>query len=297
MTTLKATRAGGPAKVIRSTPPQPRARRRRPNVPGGLASLVWLVVVAVPLYWILITSLRTQAGFFGDHPLAFPADPTLDNYRTVLANDFWRYLGNSALVTVAAVLIIVALGYLAAYSVARAPGRLSRATFSVMLIGLAVPLQATIIPIYLMLVEVGLYDNLLAIILPSAAFALPITVLILVNFLRDIPKPLFEAARLDGASEWQTMTHLALPLSRPAIVTVAIYSGLNVWNGFLFPLILTQSPENRVLPLALTSYQGMFTVNVPAVIAAVVLSSLPMIALYVLGRRQLLAGMTAGFGK
>lgn len=296
MTTIKATRQGGPAKVIRSTP-QTHPTRTRPNVLGGLASLVWLVIVAVPLYWILITSLRTQAGFFGEHPLAFPTSPTLENYTTVIENDFWRYLGNSALVTIAAVLIIVALGYLAAYSVARAPGRLSRTTFSVMLIGLAVPLQATIIPIYLMLVKIGLYDNLLAIILPSAAFALPITVLILVNFLRDIPKPLFEAARLDGASEWQTMTRLALPLSRPAIVTVAIYSGLNVWNGFLFPLILTQSPENRVLPLALTSYQGMFTVNVPAVIAAVVLSSLPMIALYILGRRQLLAGMTAGFGK
>lgn len=296
MTTLKATRQGGPAKVIRSTP-APRPTRTRPNVLGGLASLVWLVIVAIPLYWIVITSLRTQAGFFGDHPLAFPTSPTLENYQTVIDNDFWRYLANSALVTVTAVVIIVALGYLAAYSVARAPGRLSRTTFSVMLIGLAVPLQATIIPIYLMLVKVGLYDNLLAIILPSAAFALPITVLILVNFLRDIPKSLFEAARLDGASEWQTMVRLALPLSRPAIVTVAIYSGLNVWNGFLFPLILTQSPENRVLPLALTSYQGMFTVNVPAVIAAVVLSSLPMIALYILGRRQLLAGMTAGFGK
>lgn len=296
MTVVRPARQGGPAKIIRSTP-APRPARTRPNMLGGLSSLVWLAIVAVPLYWILITSLRSQADFFGDHPLAFPTAPTLENYRTVLENDFWRYLGNSAVVTGVAVVLIVALGYLAAYSVARAPGRLPRATFSVMLIGLAVPLQATIIPIYLMLVNVGLYDNLLAIILPSAAFALPITVLILVNFLRDIPKPLFEAARLDGASEWQVMTRLALPLSRPAIVTVAIYSGLNVWNGFLFPLILTQSPETRVLPLALTSYQGMFTINVPAVIAAVVLSSLPMIALYIVGRRQLLAGMTAGFGK
>jgi len=268
-----------------------------PNIVGGFLSGVWLVIVAIPLYWIVITSLRTQAGFFGDNPLAPPTNPTLDNFRLVLANDFGRYLLNSAVVTVSAVLLIVAVGYLCAYAIVRAPGRRTRQVFNVLLLGLAIPLQATIIPIYLMIVKAGLYDNLLAIILPSVAFALPITVLILVNFLRDIPGPLFEAMRIDGASDWQTMLRLAIPLSRPAIVTVAIYDGLNVWNGFLFPLILTQSPSTRVLPLALTSYQGMFTINVPAVIAAVVLSTLPILALYVFGRRQLLAGMTAGFGK
>jgi raffinose/stachyose/melibiose transport system permease protein len=215
----------------------------------------------------------------------------------VLENDFFRYLLNSAMVTVLAVVLIVVCGFLFAYTISRTTSHRVRSTFNVMLLGLAIPLQATIIPVYLMIVKAGLYDNLLAVVLPSVAFGLPITVLILVNFLRDIPTQLYEAIRLDGASEWVTIRRLALPLSRPAITTVAIYSGLNVWNGFLFPLILTQSPDTRVLPLALTSYQGLFSINVPAVIAAVVLSSLPIIALYVLGRRQLLAGMTAGFGK
>ncbi len=295
MTTTAPTRTA-PVKMIRSQPAR-APHGARPNVAGGILSGLWFVIVAIPLYWIVITSVRTQQGFFGDHPLVPPSNPTLDNYRLVLENDFWRYLLNSAVVTVSAVLIIVVVGYLCAYTIVRAPGPRTRRVFNVLLLGLAIPLQATIIPIYLMIVKAGLYDNLLAIILPSVTFALPITVLILVNFLRDIPGPLFEAMRIDGASEWQTMLRLAVPLSRPAIVTVAIYDGLNVWNGFLFPLILTQSPETRVLPLALTSYQGMFTINVPAVIAAVVLSSLPILALYVFGRRQLLAGMTAGFGK
>lgn len=283
------------ARIIRSRPKG--ATHVRPNVPGAVGSIAWLVIVAIPLYWIVITSFRTQAGFFRDNPLAFPTDATLDNYRIVLENDFGRYLLNSAFVTAVSATFIVILGFLCAYSIARTRSRATRATFSVMLLGLAVPLQATIIPIYVMIVRMGLYDNLAAVILPSVAFGLPITVLILVNFLRDIPNTLFEAARIDGASEWRVMTGIAMPLARPAIVTVAIYSGLNVWNGFLFPLILTQSAETRVLPLALTSYQGMFTINVPAIIAAVVLSSIPVIALYVLGRRQLLAGMTAGFGK
>lgn len=294
--------AGPPAKILRSgrsdAPTAPRAgRRKRANVLGGAASIIWLIIVAVPLYWIVITSFRSQQGFFTDNPLALPANPTLDNYALVLENDFFRYLLNSAIVTVAAVILIVTCGFLFAYTISRTPSPRVRSTFNVMLLGLAIPLQATIIPVYVMIVRAGLYDNLIAIILPSVAFGLPITVLILVNFLRDIPPQLYEAIRLDGASEWTTIRALALPLSRPAITTVAIYNGLNVWNGFLFPLILTQSPENRVLPLALTSYQGLFSINVPAIIAAVVLSSLPIIALYILGRRQLLAGMTAGFGK
>jgi raffinose/stachyose/melibiose transport system permease protein len=103
--------------------------------------------------------------------------------------------------------------------------------------------------------------------------------------------------RVDGASHWRMLTTLVLPLARPALSTVAIYNGLNVWNGFIFPLVLTQSPEQRVLPLALWTFQGEFTANIPAVLAAVVLSTLPILALYIFGRRQLLAGLTAGFGK
>ena len=232
-----------PVKMLRSQPARSHGSAR-PNVAGGVLSALWLVIVAVPLYWIVITSVRTQQGFFGDNPLAPPASPTLDNFRLVLANDFGRYLLNSTVVTVSAVVLIVVVGYLCAYAIVRAPGRRTRQVFNLLLLGLAIPLQATIIPIYLMIVKAGLYDNLLAIILPSVAFALPITVLILVNFLRDIPGPLFEAMRIDGASDWQTMLRLAVPLSEPAIVTVAIYDGLNVWNGFLFPLILTQSPEH-----------------------------------------------------
>ena len=163
--------------------------------------------------------------------------------------------------------------------------------------GLAVPLQATIIPIYLVIIKLGLYDTLLAIILPSIAFAIPLSVLVLSNFIRDVPNELFESMRLDGATEWGTLWHLAFPLTRPALVTVAIFNGLTIWNGFLLPLVLTQDPGRRTLPLALWTFQGQYSVNVPAVLASVVLTSLPILVLYVIGRRQLLSGLTAGFGK
>ena len=109
--------------------------------------------------------------------------------------------------------------------------------------GLAIPLQATIIPIYLIIIKLGLYDSLAAIVIPSIAFAIPLSVLVLANFLRDVPRELFESMRLDGASEWTMLWRLAFPLTRPALVTVAIYTGLTVWNGFLLPLVLTQSPR------------------------------------------------------
>ncbi|MGZ4626179.1 MAG: carbohydrate ABC transporter permease, partial [Kineosporiaceae bacterium] len=165
------------------------------------------------------------------------------------------------------------------------------------LMGLAIPIQAVIIPVYLIIIKLGLYDSLLALILPSIAFAIPLSVLVLSNFIRDVPKELFESMRLDGANEWRTLWSLAFPLTRPALVTVAIYNGLAIWNGFLLPLILTQSPDKRLLPLALWSFQGQYSVNVPAVLASVVLTTLPILILYVIGRRQLLSGLTAGFSK
>jgi len=280
-----------------STTPRRRPDRRRPNIPGGIGSLLWFAVVAVPLYWVFVTSLRTQQHFFTDHPLGLPTVPTLDNYRQVIDAGFDRYLVNSVVVSVGSVVLTIVVSLLAAYTITRNQSGFVTRTFSLFLLGLAIPLQAAIVPIFYMITKMGLYDTLLALVLPSAAFAVPITVIILVNFLRDIPRELFESMRVDGASEWQVLTRLVLPLSRPAIATVAIYDGLNVWNGFLFPLVLTQSPQQRVLPLALWAFQGELTINVPAVMAAVVLSALPIFLLYVIGRRQLVAGLTAGFGK
>jgi raffinose/stachyose/melibiose transport system permease protein len=278
---------------------------RRNPIPGILrrtlttgAALFWTAIVVVPIYWLVVTSLRSQADFTADSPLALPGHPTLDSYRAVLDGDFTTYLLNSVVVTAGTVVIAVAVALMAAFSIVRNAGtRISRMSFRLFLLGLAIPLQAVIIPVYLLIIRMRLYDSLLAIVLPSAAFALPITVMILVSFLRDVPRSLFEAMIVDGAGDWRMLWSLAAPLARPALMTVAVYDGLQVWNGFLFPLILTQSPGARVLPLSLWTFQGEFTIDVPAVLAAVVLSCMPLFAAYLVGWRQLVAGMTAGFGK
>lgn len=273
------------------------SRLRRLNIPGGLGGWIWLAIIILPVYYVVITSLKTQAGYFGQNPLALPTSPTLENYQMVLEADFATYFMNSAIVTLGSVVPTVLISFMASFAIVRGAGRFLRLVNGMFLMGLAIPLQATIIPVYLMIIRLNLYDSLLALMLPSIAFAIPLTVLILSNFIRDVPNELFESMRLDGCSEWQTMWRLALPLTRPAIVTVAIYNGLHVWNGFLLPLVLTQSPGLRVLPLGLWNFQGEFSVNIPAVLASVVLSTLPILVLYVVGRRQLLAGLTAGFSK
>ena len=281
---------------------QKRRRRgrgaRRPNWLAGAAGWLWLVIVIVPIYWIVITSFKTQSNYFTTNPFAPPTAPTLENYRVVIEAHFARYFVNSVIVALGAVVPAVLVSFMAAYAIVRAGDqRFLRSVNSLFLMGLAIPLQAAIIPIYLIIIRLHLYDTLLAIILPSIAFAIPLSVLVLSNFIRDVPKELFDSMRVDGASEWVTLWKLAFPLTRPALVTVSIYSGLAIWNGFLLPLILIQSPNQRTLPLALWTFQGQYGINVPAVLASVVLTTLPILILYAVGRRQLLSGLTAGFSK
>jgi raffinose/stachyose/melibiose transport system permease protein len=274
-----------------------RAGRRRPNLAGSLGGWLWLAVIVLPIYYVVITSLKNQAGFFTTNPMLPPTEPTLDNYKLVLENDFARYFLNSVVVTLGTVIPALFVSFMAAYAIVRGKGRFVNWTNNLFLLGLAIPLHATIIPIYWMITRAHLYDTLLALILPSIAFAIPVSVLILSNFMRDVPNELFESMRLDGCSDWAMLWRLALPMTKPAVITVGIYNALHVWNGFLFPLILTQSPATRVLPLSLWTFQGEFSVNIPAVLASVVLATLPLLVLYIVARRQLISGLTAGFSK
>lgn len=278
-----------------------RASRRnhaaRPNWLGTLFGCVWLLITVIPIYYIVITSLRRQDGFYSSNQLLPPSNATLSQYGLVLQSDFFVYLANSFIVTVVSVALTTLVSLAAAYAIVRSQTRFTRFSFSLFLLGLAVPLQATIIPLFYVMSKVGLYDSLTALILPSIGFAIPISVLILTNFVRDIPGELCESMHVDGASHWRMLFSLVAPLSRPAVVTVVIYDALTVWNGFLFPLVLTQSADKRTMPLSLWTFQGQFSVNIPATLAAVVLSTLPIFALYLFGRRQLVSGITAGFSK
>ncbi|WP_156044079.1 carbohydrate ABC transporter permease [Cellulomonas sp. HZM] len=293
-TTAPATR---PAASAAAETRRRGTKRERPSTVGWLAAGVWLVVVAVPLYFLITTSLRAQSEYLLSGPVSAPTDLTLDSYSLVLHSGFWGYLRNTAVVTVATVVLVLALALPAAYAIVRSRSRFVRRMFSLVLLGLAIPAQATIIPLYLIVTKLHLYDSLTAIVLPSAAFSIPLAVLVLTSAMRDVPNELYEAMAVDGGSPVRAFVTLAIPLSRGGITTIAIYTAMGAWNGFLFPLVFTQSENVRVLTLGLWRYQTQYGVNVPAICAAVTLSLLPLLALYLLGRRQLLSGLTAGFGK
>ncbi len=265
-------------------------------VPAFLG-FIWLVIAFFPILYMFMTSLRPQVDFFTDVPWLPPSHPTLGNYQYVLQSDFGLYFANSAFVAVISIVLMVIVSLFAAYAISRIRNRFTQMVFSLFILGLAIPLQAAIIPIYAIITDLNLYDTLFALIFPSVAFGIPISVLVLVTYIRDIPKELHESMILDGASHFRILRSLVLPLSRPALITVIIYETIQVWNGFLFPLVLTQSPSVRVLPLALWNFQGQFTTDVPAILAAVFLSATPIMLLYIFGRRQLLSGLMAGFSK
>jgi raffinose/stachyose/melibiose transport system permease protein/xylobiose transport system permease protein len=272
--------------------------RRRPDWLAGVFAAFWLVVVAVPLYFLVASSLRRHSDYLNSGPLRFPVHPVLSNYKTVLDSGFGTYLLNNVLVTFFTVALVLVLALPAAYAVVRSRSRLVSRGFSMMLMGLAIPAQATIVPIYLIITRLHIYDTLLAIVLPTAAFALPMAILVLTSTMRDIPNELYEAMTMDGANAARTLRALVLPLTRPGLITVGIYTALGAWNGFFFPLVLTQSDSERTLTLGLWNFQGQETgVNVPATTAAILLSMLPLLAAYLVGRRHLLSGLTAGFGK
>ena len=293
MTTAVATPVTAPPRASSGA----RRVKGRRNYLGGFFAWVWLAIIIIPVYYVVITSFKDQGAYFTQNPLAPPNPPTLAAYLDVVEAGIDHYFLNSVIVTVGAVIPLVLVSFLASYAIVRGDSRVLRFSRTLFLLGLAIPSQAAIVPLYLLITRIQMYDSLGALILPSIAFGIPLTVLILSNFIRDVPRELFESMRLDGCTDWQMAWRLAFPLTRPAIVTVSIYNGLHVWNAFLFALILTQSPEKRVMPLALWAFQGEYSVNIPAVLAAVVLSTLPILVLYVVGRRQLLRGLTAGFGK
>lgn len=269
----------------------------RPNYVAGVFSLIWLVIISVPIYMMVKYSVQSQADYLDDNPLALPTDPQLGNYLYVLQNKFGLYTLNTATVMIGTVGLVLLFAVPAAYAIVRSPSRLISYTFRLFLFGLAIPGQATIIPVYLLMINLGLYDSLIGIILPSAAFGLPLSILVLVGSMRDVPKETYEAMSLDGASATKVFWYLVLPFGKSSIMTVAIFSALGAWNSFIFPLLLTQSPEKRVLTLSLFAFQGEFQTNVPGLMAAVVLSAVPIFLLYLFGRRWLMAGLIGMGGK
>ena len=258
---------------------------------------VYTVIIVVPLTVVVFGSFKTQQQLFAN-PYLPTLSPALSNYRSaLLAQGLGRALVNSALVTTAGVVLTLLLASLAAFAVARIRGWVSAAIFGLLVVGMAIPAQANMVPQRVLFERLGLLDSLLGLVLINVTVTLPVATFILTGFMKTLPSELYEASSLDGAGNLRTYLSVVMPLSAPSLAATTIFLFVIQWNDLLYPLLLIQSPEKKTLPLALIGFEGEFLTNYPLLFTGVILSSLPIVVAYVLLQRHFVAGITAGAGK
>jgi len=265
------------------------------SVVAAALGVAWGVVALAPLYFLVLGSLRSESSYLTANPWLPAGSVTLENYSVAMTGVGVAFR-NSIIVTVAVCALVIILAVPAAFAIVRGRGAGLRAVYWLLLAGLAIPVEGVIVAIFVLVVRLHLYDSLAGIILPTTAFNLAISVLILVAFLRDIPKSLFEAMDLEGAGRLRVLRSLVYPMARPPLLGLGLFVTLGSWNSLLLPLVTTTSQSESVLPVALLRLQGSDTANYPAILASVVVSALPIMILYIIGRRQLIGGLTLGMG-
>lgn len=269
-----------------------RFKLSRISIP--VLGLFWLLVTALPFVFIVFTSFKTLEDSYAVPVWAPPENFSFENYVKVLEGSFLVYLRNSVFVVFVSVGIIVIISSMAAYALARLKFRLNSFLFGLIVAGMVVPLHVTLVPIYLMTRSMGLYDTSFALLAPYVAISLPLSVFILTEFMRQIPRELEESAVLDGCGHFKIFTRIFFPLSGPGISTVAIYNAIMLWNEFVFAYVLISSSDKRTLPLAVWDFQGQYAADIPAMLAVVTLSTLPLIIVYAIGQEKIINGMMAG---
>lgn len=267
--------------------------QRLRQLPLYVVAILILIVTGFPFLIMVNTSLKSQYEFMTS-PWSLPDVFTLSNYRELFQSNFFQYFSNSVLVSVITVVLVVVFSAMASYPLARLKFRLNRPLFLLFMVGMMIPIHTTLIPIYLMTINLGIYDTIWALIGPGVAFALPISVVIFTLFLKELPKELEESAKMDGCNHFMLFWRILFPLLTPAISTVSIYNFIHIWNEFIFALILTNSPENYTLPLGLRDFYGEFSINVPMIMASLTLTSLPLLLVYFFAQEKIVKGVAAG---
>jgi raffinose/stachyose/melibiose transport system permease protein len=247
-----------------------------------------------PLYVAFIGGLKTNVQLLDD-PFGLPNKYIWSNYTDVLTGgSFWRQSANSILIMLATTLLVLALASTAAFVFARFTFRGREAIFTYFTLGLLFPASVAILPLYLLIRQLGLVNTMWGIILPQVAFLLPIGVLILRNFFIAIPIELEDAAAVDGASAFEFYWRILLPLSRPGLAAVAVLTMVLSWNNYFLPLVVLNSEKLYTLPLGVMQYRGQYASDWGAVLAFLSLAMVPAVVFYLFAERHIIAGLTAG---
>ena len=267
-----------------------------------LLRYVILIIVAfiilTPIGFALLGGFKENGQLVGDPGSIIPSPWVFTNYSDVViganAGRFWREFANSLIVAVVAVGLTVGLASMAAFTFARLVFRGREAFYTLFTLGLLFPAAVAILPLFILVKQLGLDGNLLGVALPEAAFGLPLTVIILRPFFKSIPVELEDAAKIDGCSTFGFFWRVLLPLARPALATVSVLAIVGTWNAFMLPLILLNGEDQWTLPLGVMNFSSVYVSDQARILAFTVVAILPAIVFYLFAERQIVGGLTAG---
>ncbi|HEX6471155.1 MAG TPA: carbohydrate ABC transporter permease [Streptosporangiaceae bacterium] len=292
-------RAGAVVPIPAREPSRRPGGRRRTAAGVAAGALLWgyAAVALAPLLVMLAGSLRTEADL-ADRPLGLPLHPAFENYARAWSDgDFSTYFANSVLVTCGSVLLGTGVSVLAGYALARYRFFGHAALSAYFLAGLMLPVRLGIVPVFYLLNSLGLIDSRLGLVCVYAASGVPFSVFVLTAFFRQLPGELEEAARIDGAGELRIFAQIMVPLVRPALTTVALFQFIPLWNDFFFPLVLIGNTNKYTLPVGLTRFVAEFETAHAQLYAGLVITTIPLVVLFLLATKQIVAGLTAGMSR
>lgn len=293
MSAIKTTPAPTPA------PASVRQRRRRHtdgrrwSTPAVYFIALLLVgAMLAPVVYIILGGFRSNSQIT-TNPAGLPNPWVTEGYVAVLTGStFWREVGNSLIAAGATTIGVVSLGLMASYALARYRFRGNGAMYSLFAAGLMFPMTVAITPLYILVRSLGLMNSLGGVILPQIAFALPVTIIILVPFLRAIPAEIQEAAEIDGCSRLGFFRRMVIPLSMPGVITVGILAFVNSWNSYMLPLFILNMEESFTLPLGVQAFASQWSVDTARVLAFTSLSMIPALIFFSLFERRIVGGLT-----
>jgi len=273
-----------------------RERRVRRLVQAGLhAGLIgWALLAVYPLVWILLTSLKYTRELYAD-PFGLPLDWKWSNYQEAWVHaNMGTYFINSIVLTVGSLVLVLILSATAAFALARFNFRLKGLVWAYILFGFLIPHSTLLVPLAIFTRRIGLYNRLYGLAIVYAAVGIPWNVFFLRAFMETIPKELEEAAIMDGAGMWLVFWRVIVPLSQPALATMATFHFMAAWSEYILALVLTGTTESRTLPVGISLLEGHFTSNEPGVAAGMAITIVPVVLVFAFLQRFVIKGITAG---
>jgi raffinose/stachyose/melibiose transport system permease protein len=269
-------------------------KKNLPRIFQYIVLSIVVLIVIIPIVMLIFGALKTR-GEFMTRPYTLPIPPNWENFAKVLSiPTFWTMLLNSFLVMLATTSGVVIICSLAAFALSRMKFRGQNFIFNFLTLGLMFPVTIAILPVYLIVRQIGLTNNLWGVILIQTAFQLSIGIVILRGFFKSVPSDLQDAAYIDGCNAFGFFWRIMLPLTRPALAAIASLTMVASWNDLLVPLVLLNNESLWTLPLGTMQFQGQYGVNLALVAAFVILSAVPAVIFYLFAERQIISGLTAG---